>query len=209
MSLTCACEPKDRTKWRVQQRMCSGRTFTARSSVTCLGCFQAWRTDASYVARLPDFSKAELDKLLHGSVDEPKRGGAAMTDRKPVCGESTSRLFHGCGKPVWSERPNDGRCKIHHPDTIRAQREAKRPRWKLEATERDARLDRQDAERELMEYLVGTPEKPKERRDWPTAALTALDAHAATVIDARAKHRAAFKKLQEFDAQLKKKGIKP
>lgn len=74
MSLTCVCEPKDRTKWRVQQRMRSGRTFTARSSVICLGCFQAWRTDASYVARLPDFSKAELDKLLHGPDAEPKKG---------------------------------------------------------------------------------------------------------------------------------------
>ena len=129
-----------------------------------------------------------------------------MTDLKPVCGESTSRLFHGCGKPVWSERPNDGRCKIHHPDTIRAQREAKRPRRKLERDERDARLDRQDAERELMVYLVGTPEKPKEIMLW---ARDALEGFATKVIARGVAHRSALKKLQEFDAQLKKKGIKP
>lgn len=129
---------------------------------------------------------------------------------KPICGESTSRLFHGCGKPVWKERPNDGRSKIHHPDTIRAQRDARAPRWKLESHERDARLDMQDAERELMAYLVGPPEKPLASMPCGADYFASVEERAAKVIYARATHRDALRRLRDFDLKLKlKKGVTP
>lgn len=55
----CTCKPQDRTKWRVRQYRCNHSAFNGNrytpsdySALSCLGCGNAWRTKAAYVATI-------------------------------------------------------------------------------------------------------------------------------------------------------------
>lgn len=85
MTLTCVCKLKDRTKWRVRERMRSAGTVTARSSVVCLGCYQSWRTAASYVAELPNYIQHELQKMLPRATEPLKNPGFKRPKTEPPC----------------------------------------------------------------------------------------------------------------------------
>jgi hypothetical protein len=71
--LFCSCEPVDRSKWVVIDRLCSYSAFSGYhrkssdwSSVGCTGCGHMWRTKAAYVASLPDLPTALRGAHLEG-----------------------------------------------------------------------------------------------------------------------------------------------
>lgn len=57
--VSCRCEKKDRTQWRIVKYRCNNSAFNGYhttpsdySAVCCLKCNASWRTKAAYVVEL-------------------------------------------------------------------------------------------------------------------------------------------------------------
>jgi len=69
------------------------------------------------------------------------------------CKEMLFRDWHDyhCPKPVWKEKPGDGYCKIHHPDTKAARNKALQARFEASSANWRKRERISAAERAVLD----------------------------------------------------------
>jgi hypothetical protein len=114
---------------------------------------------------------------------------------KPLCGESTTKLFGACGKPVWK----DGRCAYHHPDTLHAKAKVKREREKLERILRERENDLAAAKADLVAEIVGTDKEPRTAQRSSSEMLEPAE----VIINLRVGIREAREALRAFEERQK------